>query len=652
MENIKKVSINHFLLNPGFSNGVTNYIKAVNELVEYPYEELVKPYEMGMSDFRKYIYKVITNNNKYKASIIEAAESQSSTLLLPNDYNVHIRLHCPFHLYKRIIKEEPDEARYSDECRAIFKAKAVSSPSHAMLEQLSDDLDVDNIHVYKNPVKLRKEYLKNIYDKDIDLIFLSRFNNLKGIEYIEEVISALPNDYKILIVGKQEVKITLSKNFDNVTFIDHIEGDEKYEYLSRAKVAISLSKFENCSMAILEALSVYTPVVAWDVGGNAELAPPTVLKAIPLGDTLAFAASIIELHDLHINNIEFEVICEALNKDFLDGVTFIENKLINNEVGVFKGLDYRSTHSEEVYIPSELTNESKQLPFFPLNVCLLTSAIKTSKFFAKHLESSSFNANIFYSGRYGREISMLDPVLIDKDSSPERIIELIKIHKIDVLIVDESYDIHINDLYRIKQKTRKPLLYTFPSPFNTNVFCLDALGFGINSDLHKRRTFISPRKSVDSEYKKILIWASSCDFIHMSESVSNVISRFDQIDIVARQDIIEKFSRMNPSINFNMVTEKNIEKAIYTDIICYTDSGVDGFLKYPANIYLQNASMLSNKGVGNEIGNLLENKIIYSYDNRMLALDFINYYSISNESNGYLDAILNAYFRNERLNAK
>lgn len=652
MKNIKKLVVNHFLFNPGFSNGVTNYIKSVNDLIDTPYEEVIKPHEMGMVDFRKYIFKLINSNGEFKNSIIEAAESQSSTLLLSNRTNVHIRLHCPFHLYKRVINEEPDEARFSDECRAIFKAKAVSSPSHAMLELLNDDLDVDNIHVYKNPVRSKIEYFKRECEKDIDVIFLSRFNNLKGIEYIEEVISALPANFNVLIIGKQELEIRFSKAFDNVIFIDHIEGDEKYDYLSRAKVAISLSKFENCSMAILEALSVYTPVVAWDVGGNAELAPPTILKAIPLGDTLSFASAIISMHEKYIDPNEFDVVCDALNKDFIDGITFIENKIIDNKKGVYKGLDYRERHSEEIYIPSELSNDIKSDKSFPLNIGFLTSSLKSSRRFYSSLENTSFNINVIYSGGYGREISNLEPVLIGKDTTPEKVIEIINKCKIDVLVVDYTYKSHINDLYKIKQKTKKPLLYTFTSPLNKDVLHLDSIGFYDKSDLYNRRIYANPREMVIAHEKKILIWAKDCDDVIISDEVNQVISHFGQIDIAANNNIVECFSIENPSVTFNYIDSESIDSSKYTDIICYSDNNIDVFLMHPSNIYFEHKSILSKKGVGNKLSDILGDGVCYSYSNRMRAIDFVNYSSISKNNTGYIDMILKSYFRNERLVSK
>ncbi|WP_139502108.1 glycosyltransferase family 4 protein, partial [Escherichia coli] len=53
-------------------------------------------------------------------------------------------------------------------------------------------------------------------------------------------------------------------------------GDKRFELVKKAKCLIMPSQFENCSMVILESLACHVPVVAWDVGGNAEIAKPNI----------------------------------------------------------------------------------------------------------------------------------------------------------------------------------------------------------------------------------------------------------------------------------------------------------------------------------------------------------------------------------------
>ena len=54
-----------------------------------------------------------------------------------------------------------------------------------------------------------------------------------------------------------------------------------------------LSRFENCSMLVLECLAVGTVVVGWQVGGNAEIAGPDLIRLVPFGDTDALVAAVV-----------------------------------------------------------------------------------------------------------------------------------------------------------------------------------------------------------------------------------------------------------------------------------------------------------------------------------------------------------------------
>src|SRR6185295_16092813 len=50
-----------------------------------------------------------------------------------------------------------------------------------------------------------------------------------------------------------------------------------------------LSRFENCSMMVLESLAAGTVVAGWDVGGHAEIADARFIRLVRLGDLDAMA---------------------------------------------------------------------------------------------------------------------------------------------------------------------------------------------------------------------------------------------------------------------------------------------------------------------------------------------------------------------------
>lgn len=640
MKEIKKYSINHFLHNPLFSNGVTNYIKEVNRVFEVPYEEITKPYDMSMSDFRKYIYNKVINLSSNDDVIIEAAESQSSTLLIPRDMNIHIRLHCPFHLYKRIINEEPDESRYSDECRAISKAKAVSSPSYGMLKLLKDDMNIDRFHVYKNPIKINESYYREFNDKDIDVIFFSRFNNLKGIEYIDELVSRLPTNTSIYIVGKQEKKIKLATEYPNVFFVDHIEGDEKFEILARAKVAISLSKFENCSMAILEAISVYTPVVCWDVGGNSEIAPPSILKVAPLGDLTELSNHIINYLNNEAHKNSFEETCSEINKDFKKGLTHVESYLLGKTETIYRGLSYKREHDQEQYIPYEFLEQTSQDFILPLNITIITTTIKCSKYFHHLFENTNINLTILYAGKYGNELKSIHAIVIDNINDTEQLLKHIKNAKSDLIIFDESMNIHINDIYKINQKSNKAFLYCFASPTNPREYNLDPNGFGVDSDLMKRKVMVKNAESLPKSSNKFIIWAPNLKKLTKSQEVKimEIIKTTKNIDIVAPNNLIHSIISLENDVSLNIKSESTCIPNEYSDVLALTDYKINIFLQQPCNIYLSDNSFFKSKNIESPISMLSDDTILHSAENKKIAYEF---FEMKSCSHGNLNRILN-----------
>ena len=114
----------------------------------------------------------------------------------------------------------------------------------------------------------------NIARDPATLLFLGRVTWKKG---LDRVIAALPSlpDVRFLIAGNDDEELTprlreLAERHgvaDRVEFLGPVYGDAKYELLARATLFVLLSTSENFGNAVLEALSMETPVVlSRDVG--------------------------------------------------------------------------------------------------------------------------------------------------------------------------------------------------------------------------------------------------------------------------------------------------------------------------------------------------------------------------------------------------
>src|SRR5262249_15145625 len=209
--------------------------------------------------------------------VVEAPEVACSTLLLPPEYRVHVRLHCPVALVDAHNDQPVDLERVGQELEVARRAHTVSSPSYALLPEPRPVLDVSRIHVYKNPPPAGVTPVA-AGAKRHDVVFLGRFRPVKGVDFLNPVLSALPPSYSVILAGRGSQAFPLSPSVRcRVSARGEVFGQERYRLLGEARVALMLSRFENCSMLVLECLAVGTVVVGWQVGGHAEVAGPDLI---------------------------------------------------------------------------------------------------------------------------------------------------------------------------------------------------------------------------------------------------------------------------------------------------------------------------------------------------------------------------------------
>lgn len=355
METEGDLSLKYLIINPYFeaSNGVGNYsqniISALKEVVDV--EVLANQKNLDKQDFQKEVFNHITTKYGTEEVIIEAPEARASTLLLPENYKVHVRLHCPLAVAQKYDGHEPNQSIYSEELRVIHKAQVVSSPSYGLLKEMENEYNSEKTFVFKNPYS-KEIKLHSIEEKEYDVAFLGRFQKLKGIEYLNPILERLPEGYKVLLIGKNSSKFKLSKNIKcDVTVKEQIVSNERFELIGKAKCLMMLSRFENCSMVILEALAAGTVVMSWNVGGNAEIADSNVLKVVPFEDIPKMVSEIKNVCT-NTNYPSIENFKDALNRidaDFINGLTSVVNMLsgMKNEgkAQIYKGLDCSNEHS-------------------------------------------------------------------------------------------------------------------------------------------------------------------------------------------------------------------------------------------------------------------------------------------------------------------
>lgn len=241
----------------------------------------------------RFVRDTVTTHFRPEEVLIEAPEVMHSTLLLPRAYRVHVRLHGPLALVRLLNGRSVDRTQLARELEAVRQAQVVSSPSHALLRELAPRLDVSRFHVYKNPPPPGIG-LADRPPPSHDVVFLARFRRVKGVDFLNAVLSGLPASYSVLLAGPGSDTFELAPSVKcRVTVRGEVRGPERYRLLGGARVALTLSRFENCSMMVLECLAVGTVVVGWRVGGHGEIAGPDLVRLVPFGDTEALVAAVI-----------------------------------------------------------------------------------------------------------------------------------------------------------------------------------------------------------------------------------------------------------------------------------------------------------------------------------------------------------------------
>lgn len=136
----------------------------------------------------------------------------------------------------------------------------------------------ENITVIYNGIE-KTEFKNNVVkEKEKTVIYLGTLSEDKGIKDAVETFSVLSqqyNDMQFWIVGKgesgyrKELELLVDKLRINrkVKFWGYVSNEKKFELLARAHVLINPSVCEGWGLVVIEAASVGTPTVAYNVSG-------------------------------------------------------------------------------------------------------------------------------------------------------------------------------------------------------------------------------------------------------------------------------------------------------------------------------------------------------------------------------------------------
>jgi len=113
----------------------------------------------------------------------------------------------------------------------------------------------------------------------------------KGIKYFIELAGRLPQEVRIVLIGKPDPDLALP---DNIVPIPFVDGAEKLSrYYSMADVFVQMSREETFGKVTAEALACGTPAVVFDATANPELIGPGCGAVVPDCDLDAMLRNIL-----------------------------------------------------------------------------------------------------------------------------------------------------------------------------------------------------------------------------------------------------------------------------------------------------------------------------------------------------------------------
>ncbi|MFK7963038.1 MAG: glycosyltransferase [Burkholderiaceae bacterium] len=223
----------------------------------------------------------------YDDAIVEAPETLACSRYLAGDYKLHVRLHGSRDLGARIQGLPVDAATQSLEAREIDRAWRVSAPSRAAVAAAHLSYAFSRrISVFPNPVPNPPSTVES-GQRDLDVLFLGRWQSLKGTAFIETLVDQL--QHLRFGIASDQVPANVASRCE-ILMAD--TDNARTRALRRARIVLVPSLFETASMVGLEAFAHARPVVTWAHLGLAEYAEPPWVQAVEPFDVPAMKRSI------------------------------------------------------------------------------------------------------------------------------------------------------------------------------------------------------------------------------------------------------------------------------------------------------------------------------------------------------------------------
>ncbi len=151
--------------------------------------------------------------------------------------------------------------------------------------------------IFIQEVGIDEKSIKRIkkQDKIYDGCFMGRISPSKGIFDLPRIWQG--NEGKLLIIGgggfAKDIEKLRAECKENIIFVGHKEGEEKYKLIKQSKIFIFPSYEEGLSLTIKEVLACGVPIIAWDLPVYKALYGNKI-TTVPIGDIEKFREKVKE----------------------------------------------------------------------------------------------------------------------------------------------------------------------------------------------------------------------------------------------------------------------------------------------------------------------------------------------------------------------
>ncbi|MDL1957457.1 MAG: glycosyltransferase family 4 protein [Candidatus Desulfofervidus auxilii] len=161
------------------------------------------------------------------------------------------------------------EAYWHKFFKSYDKVDLFIAPSQFLAEIVSQRIPREKIVVLRNGIDLN-EY-KPTYEDEKYVLYFGRLSKEKGIEALLKAHQDIAKEIPLKIVGTGVIEDELKTKYPRAEFLGYKTGEELKSIIAQASFVVMPSEwYENCSMAVLEAMALGKPIIASRIGGLPE----------------------------------------------------------------------------------------------------------------------------------------------------------------------------------------------------------------------------------------------------------------------------------------------------------------------------------------------------------------------------------------------